>query len=145
MGRRREVCIRARLGGDVDLSAGAHTVFATNDIPHTDRDGGDHDRFDEPLARSLAAWMHGKQLDKPVHTWTRKAPPTTVHPDRVATALRDSPTEWGDTDRLLWLGDAVLELDDGLLLHHPGGPTALPVPGKLRTWVDQVLEQSPPS
>jgi hypothetical protein len=135
----------ARFGVGVELPVGGAPVFATNDIPHTDPQGGDHDRFDEPLARSLAAWMTGQLLDKAVHSWTKRAPPTTVPPDRVAQALRAPAPTWGDADRVLWLGDAILELDDGLLLHHPGGPTPLPVRGQAREWALTLLEQAHPS
>ena len=65
--------------------------------------------------------------------------------DRVAQALRAPAPTWGDADRVLWLGDAILELDDGLLLHHAGGPTPLPVRGKARDWALTLLEQAHPS
>ncbi len=64
------------------------SAFAQNDVPHDDPEGADHDAFDEPLPRMLAAWMAGEQLDRPVHTWFAfAAPATTEPPDRVARAL----------------------------------------------------------
>ncbi len=66
----------------------AQDAFAQNDVAHDDPQGANHDAFDEPLPRMLAAWMAGDQLDRPVHTWfSFAAPPTTEPPDRVANAI----------------------------------------------------------
>lgn len=134
-----------RFSVEVELPTEAGPLFATNDIPHRDPTGGDHDRFDAPLAASLGAWMRGEALDRPVHQWTRRAPKTTVAPDLIPTALRQKPPEWGDQDRLLWLGDGILELEDGLQLHHAGGPTTIGGPKAAVAWLSGVLEAAHPT
>jgi len=111
--------------------------FAANDLSHHDPTGADHDRFDSGLERSLAAWMAGRELGRPVHTWFEGAAPTTEPPDRIAEALSWDPAPGR---RLVWLGGAVLHGEAGLVLHHAGGVEQVQGDEQALAWLVEVLE-----
>lgn len=81
--------------------------FADNDVPHLDPDGADHDRFDAPLPAALAAWMRGRQLDRPAHDWIVGASPSREDPRRIECALRRPIVEPRPDAHLVWLGGGV--------------------------------------
>ena len=125
----------------------APTLFATNDLPHLDPDGADHDRFDAVLPRALAAWMRGRDLDRPAHTWfDGPVAPTREPPDRIRAAVADAeaPTEPAPTHRLLWLGGDVLADDGALLLHTRDDTVRVRGRGASIDWLAEVLEAARP-
>ena len=117
-------------------------AFARNDLPHLDPEGTDPDRFDDVLPRALAAWMRGRDLDRPVHTWfSERMPPTTEPPDRIQRALtEDEPMG----DHLVWLGGEVLEEDDVLVLHHAEGTSRVRGRRPELAWLAEVLTAASP-
>lgn len=123
-----------------------HGVFAMNDLPHEDPVGADPDDFDEPLARSLASWMRGEGLDRPVHRWFPRGtvPRSGEAPDRVMRALEAPEPEPGPAARLVWLGDGMLETDDALVLIHAEGETAISGPPDVLSWLSELLEAATP-
>lgn len=128
-------------GIDVEpLPAG---VFARNDRRHRDPLGADHDRFDAVLPAALAAWMRGRDLDRPAHRWCGPgAPVAQIDPDFIERALA-APTAAGS--RLIWLGGDPLETPDGLLLHTPGGESALICGPDAAQWAAEVLDAARPA
>jgi hypothetical protein len=61
-------------------------TFANNDLSFEGERA--FDRFDAPLAASLAAWMEGSELDRPASTWFgRGAPRASIAPDYVETLI----------------------------------------------------------
>jgi radical SAM superfamily enzyme YgiQ (UPF0313 family) len=121
-------------------------VFALNDLPHVDPVGADPDPFDGPLAQSLSAWMAGRDLARPVHKWfpRRTVPATTISPTQVAGALVEGRPAMPDSARLIWLGDGLLESDEGVVLLHAEEQTAISGPGPVLEWLAEVLDAAVP-
>ncbi len=115
--------------------------FAQNDLTHEDPSGCAHERFDDGLVASLQAWMQGRALDRPVHTWFDGAPPTTEPPDRVMRALGE-PERRGR--RLVWLGGRPLADDDGVHLHRIDGVVFIPCDPDAADWLCEVLDAARP-
>ena len=110
-----------RFGVSFEVPSGP--LFATNDLDHTDPLGGDHDRFDGPLAESLHAWMAGRQLDRPVEAWFEtEVPAPTSRKRRVLDCLGDT-VEPRDSARLVWVGQGILDAGDHLQLVGRTGET----------------------
>ena len=129
-------------GFGVTLGEGAtERAFASNDLPHLDPTGGDHDRFDDVLPAALSAWMQGRDLDRPVHRWGPGLPRTTEPADRVARALQ---AEAREGTRLLWIGGEGLRSDDAVHLHTSQGETVVPCTDDEGEWLLEVLEAASP-
>ncbi len=61
-------------------------TFANNDLSFAGESG--FDRFDAPVAASLAAWMEGRELEKPASVWFgRGAPDASILPDHVESLI----------------------------------------------------------
>ena len=121
-------------------------VFATNDLPHHDPGGGDHDRFDEPLARSLMAWMAGRDVDRPVQSWfDTPVPEPASEPDRVVRALATSARAPKTGQRVVWLGSGWLDGGDHtVLLDRAGAPHPVYGSEGAREWLQEVVEAARP-
>ena len=117
-------------------------AFASNDLPHTDPTGAEHDHFDDALPLSLNAWMQGKQLDRPVHRWFENMPPTTEAPDRIERALNQAPTRGS---RLLWVGAGAHEDHTGVTLHTLNDSVSIPCSEAEAEWLLAVLEAASPA
>lgn len=117
--------------------------FGAGDVPHLDPQGADHDRFDAVLPLALEAWLRGRELDRPVHTWFQEpVPPTTESPERIARALR-SPQPKGQ--RLLWIGGGVWEEEGILQVHTVDGVSEIPLADPdLAQWLSEVIEAAQP-
>ncbi|MES2640947.1 MAG: radical SAM protein [Myxococcota bacterium] len=121
----------------------AAKLFAANDMLHVDATGADPDRYDAVLPRALKAWMRGRELDRPAHTWFEtKVPPTREPSDRIAKALAAPPPEPGE--RLLWLGGEVLEDDGALLLHTRDDTVRVKARRDAMAWLAEVLDAAAP-
>ncbi len=134
----------ARFGVAVPVLA--PELFATNDLPHLDPQGADHDRFDDVLPRALAAWMRGRELDRPAHAWFDGAvSPTREPPDRIARALPGAdPGEPEPAHRLVWLGGEVLDDDGALVLHTPDDTVRVKGREASLGWLAEVLDAAAP-
>jgi len=121
-------------------------LFATNDIPHEDPSGADHDRFDAPLAEALSAWMQGAELERPVEAWFEGRMPRSREPkDRIRRAIQSPPPPPGPQDRLVWLGGEPLAGEDGLMLHGLDGSAEIRGEPEQLDWLAAVLDASRPS
>ena len=113
-------------------------TFSSNDHRHHDPQGGNHDAFDAILPKALDAWMQGRELDRPVHTWfPNAAPKTSEKPNRIRRALRASQKTG---TRLLWIGGEVLEADGALHLYTPDSTTVIPGTSEELEWLGEVIE-----
>jgi hypothetical protein len=123
--------------------------FATNDLPHFDPTGADHDRFDDVLPQALAAWMRGRDLDRPAHSWfgdpgsATAVAPTREPADRITRALVGLPDP-APGDRLVWLGGDVLVDGRTLVLHTPTGTAQVRGPRDAIDWLAEVLDAALP-
>ena len=126
----------------INILPNSPTAFANNDLAHEDPTGANHDRFDDILPLALRAWMKGKELQRPVHTWFDfPMPPTTESPQRIQNAVGIS----DDTGtQLLWIGGDTLETEEGVILHSPGGSWELPCSPEVATWIGQTLDAARP-
>jgi hypothetical protein len=118
--------------------------FAANDLPHLDPDGADHDRFDAVLPQALAAWMRGRELDRPAHTWIPGATPSREPADRIRRALDAPAPPLDDGARLVWIGGDPLENDGALVLHGPQETVRLRARGDAGAWLAEVIDASRP-
>ena len=118
-----------------------HSAFAANDVPHDDPTGADHDRFDDVLVRSLHAWMRGHDLERPVHTWGKRLPRTTVEPGFIERAVSE-PQPAGE--RLVWVGSGVLHVREGLELHMVDGVAEIACDEAVAEWLDDVITRAKP-
>ena len=117
-------------------------AFATNDREHIDLGGTDHDPFDEVLPRALAAWMRGRELERPAHSWFDSSlPPAPVTEDFIQDALAE-PMPVGS--RLIWLGGEPLETPQGLVVHHARARLQVDCTPEEAHWLAEVLEASRP-
>jgi hypothetical protein len=120
-------------------------VFATNDIPHQDPTGGDHDRWDTPLATALAAWMRGEDLERPIASWLPMDLPSSEEAaDRIVRALPSQPPPMRDRHRLVWLGGEPLEEQGAVLLHGAGGQALLEGCDDELGWALELLDAAQP-
>ena len=115
--------------------------FGQNDLDHRDPLGGDHDRFDDVLPSALAAWLRGRELDRPVHTWGPGLPPSAEPSDRIRRALA-APTPAGR--RLVWLGGEPLSEDGAVVLHGPDGAAVIHGEEPALDWLVEVLDAARP-
>lgn len=131
----------------VDYALPDHAVFATNDLPHTDPIGGDHDRFDRPLATSLGAWMAGQGLERPVSVWfDGPVPVPESPPDRVRGALSSEGRPPRDRQRVIWLGSGCLDGGDHLVLLDRGAtPHVIEGRPDQLEWLAEVVEATAPT
>ncbi len=120
---------------------GAPGSFAANDLDHADLTGGDHDRFDEPLAVALSAWMRGEGVDQPLASWFNGPMPATTVGEGTIAGISGEVEETGG--RLVWVGGDVLE-EGGLLLHHLGGVERLGGRRAALDWLAEVIEAARP-
>lgn len=120
-------------------------AFATNDIPHTDPTGADHDVFEPGLSESLHAWMRGDGLDKPLITWfNHPLPFPKVAKDRIASILPKHAPPIQDGDRLVWIGAEPLDDGQAIILHHEDGAEVIYGTPEERQWLLEVLEAAHP-
>ncbi|MDG1478356.1 MAG: radical SAM protein [Myxococcota bacterium] len=121
-------------------------AFATNDIPHTDPTGADHDQFDDVLPQALAAWMRGEGLSRPVQKWFPRgsvARPKTPS-DLVRRSLSPAHSPLKASARLLWLGGEPLEDDGQLLLPTADEMIAWPGRPQELAWLAALLDDAQP-
>ena len=129
----------------VSFSVPKGPLFATNDLPHVDPSGGDHDRFDGPLAQALQSWMAGRELERPVMDWFAGEVPSPVSPrDRVLGCLGDVP-EPKEGARLVWVGQGILDAGDHLrLVGRQGEMHAVYGSRDAMDWLTEVIDAASP-
>ncbi len=117
-------------------------AFAVNDREHLDPHGADPDAFDRVLPRALEAWMRGRDLARPAHTWLAPGAPTAqVAADLVTAALSEPPRPGA---RLVWLGGEPLLTDQGIVLHTPASQARVACSPDEGEWLAEVLDAARP-
>jgi len=115
-------------------------VFAANDRHHVDRHGTDPVLFDEVLPAALEAWMQGRELDRPSHTWLAGG----VSPAQVSLPPQPEPGPEGLGRRLVWIGGDPLEGPGHLVLHTSEDSLVLHGAPEELEWVAEVLDAARP-
>ncbi len=123
---------------------GSAAAFAQNDVPHMDASGGNHDLFSEVLPASLAAWLQGKEINRPVESWFAIAMLASgENADRIAKCL-ENPGRRKERGRLLWLGGHALEAEGELTLHAVDAEVSIRASDDEIGWLSELLEMACP-
>ncbi len=96
--------------------------FANNEVPFAENRGYSLDMVGDGLNLSLANWLVGSGLERPVHKWfSSKVPPTTVIPSLITDHLikPDSCRIYNDKARIVWVGGTPELSEEGVVIHTP--------------------------
>lgn len=119
--------------------------FANNEVPFAENRGYSLDMVGEGLNLSLANWLVGSGLDKPVHKWFgSKVPATTVIPSLITDHLikPDSCRIYNDKARIVWIGGSPELTEEGILIHTPSTTKEVKFPEAEAEFMYAVLEQT---
>ena len=86
--------------------AGAHGLFANNDVNFKDKTGIDHDKFSFGLKKSLFNYMHGICFDYNLQEWFDfKIPKTKIDENFIADSLNNEDSfNTKPSAKIVWLG-----------------------------------------
>lgn len=118
--------------------------FANNEVPFAENRGYSLDMVGEGLNLSLANWLVGSGLDKPVHKWfASKVPATTVIPSLITDHLikPDLCRLYNDKARIVWVGGSPELTDEGVLIHTPSSTKEIKLPEDEAEFLYAVVEQ----
>lgn len=96
--------------------------FANNEVPFAENRGYSLDMVGDGLNLSLANWLVGNGLERPVHKWfASKVPATTVIPSLITDHLikPDGCRIYNDKARIVWVGGSPELTEEGILIHTP--------------------------
>ncbi len=119
--------------------------FANNEVPFAENRGYSLDMVGEALNLSLANWLVGCGLDKPVHKWfATKVPATTVIPSLITDHLikPDSCRIYNDKARIVWVGGTPELSEEGIIIHTPSTTKEVKFPEAEAEFMFAVLEQT---
>ena len=119
--------------------------FANNEVPFAENRGYSLDMVGEGLNLSLANWLVGSGLDKPVHKWFgSKVPATTVIPSLITDHLikPDGCRIYNDKARIVWIGGSPELTEEGILIHTPSTTKEVKFPEAEAEFIYAVLEQT---
>ncbi len=118
--------------------------FANNEVPFAENRGYSLDMVGEGLNLSLANWLVGSGLDKPVHKWfASKVPTTSVIPSLITDHLikPDLCRLYNDKARIVWVGGSPELTDEGVLIHTPSSTKEIKLPEDEAEFLYAVVEQ----
>ena len=119
--------------------------FANNEVPFAENRGYSLDMVGEALNLSLANWLVGSGLDKPVHKWFgSKVPATTVIPSLITDHLikPDGCRIYNDKARIVWVGGTPELTEEGVLIHTPSATKEVKFPEAEAEFIYAVMEQT---
>ena len=119
--------------------------FANNEVPFAENRGYSLDMVGEGLNLSLANWLVGSGLERPVHKWfATKVPPTTVIPSLITDHLikPDGCRIYNDKARIVWVGGTPEMTEEGILIHTPSTAKEVKLPEAEAEFMYAVLEQT---
>ncbi|MBO5805763.1 MAG: cobalamin-dependent protein [Tidjanibacter sp.] len=119
--------------------------FANNEVPFAENRGYSLDMVGEGLNISLANWLVGNSLDRPVHKWFgSKVPATTVIPSLITDHLikPDGCRIYNDKARLVWVGGTPELTDEGILIHTPSSAKEIKLGEEEAEFLYAVMEQT---
>lgn len=119
--------------------------FANNEVPFAENRGYSLDMVGEGLNLSLANWLVGSGLDRPVHKWfATKVPATTVIPSLITDHLikPDLCRIYNDKARIVWIGGTPELTEEGVLFHTPSTTKEIKLPAEEAEFLYAVVEQT---
>ena len=119
--------------------------FANNEVPFAENRGYSLDVVGDGLNLSLANWLVGSGLERPVHKWfATKVPPTTVIPSLITDHLikPDGCRIYNDKARIVWVGGTPEMTEEGILIHTPSTAKEVKLPETEAEFMYAVLEQT---
>ena len=119
--------------------------FANNEVPFAENRGYSLDMVGEALNLSLANWLVGSGVDKPVHKWfASKVPSTTVIPSLITDHLikPDGCRIYNDKARIVWVGGTPELTEEGVLIHTPSATKEVKFPEAEAEFIYAVMEQT---
>ena len=119
--------------------------FANNEVPFAENRGYSLDMVGEALNLSLANWLVGSGVDKPVHKWfSSKVPATTVIPSLITDHLikPDLCRIYNDKARIVWVGGTPELTEEGVLIHTPSATKEVKFPEAEAEFIYAVMEQT---
>lgn len=119
--------------------------FANNEVAFAENRGYSLDMVGEGLNLSLANWLVGSGLDKPVHKWFgSKVPATTVIPSLITDHLikPDGCRIYNDKARIVWVGGTPELSEEGIIIHTPSTTKEVKFPEAEAEFMYAVLEQT---
>lgn len=105
----------------VKRKGSGYNTFANNEILFSDNRGYDINMAGEALRVSLANYMVGNGLDRPVHKWfAAKVPPATTDAALIADHLLkpDASRLYDEKARILWIGGSMERTPEGIAVRN---------------------------
>ncbi len=118
--------------------------FANNEVPFAENRGYSLDMVGEGLNLSLANWLVGSSLERPVHKWfSSKVPATTIIPSLITDHLikPDGCRIYNDKARIVWVGGTPELTDEGVVIHTPSSTKEIKLPAEEAEFLYAIMEQ----
>lgn len=118
--------------------------FANNEVPFAENRGYSLDMVGDALNLSLANWLVGSGLERPVHKWfASKVPATTVIPSLITDHLikPDACRIYNDKARIVWVGGTPELTEEGVLIHTPSTTKEIKLAEEEAEFLYAVMEQ----
>lgn len=118
--------------------------FANNEVPFAENRGYSLDMVGDGLNLSLANWLVGNGLERPVHKWFgAKVPATTIIPSLITDHLikPDGCRIYNDKARIVWIGGATMLTEEGIVVRTPSSEKEVHLPEMEAEFLQAVIEQ----
>lgn len=118
--------------------------FANNEIAFAENRGYNIEEVGEALRLSLANYLVGSGLDKPVGKWFNiKVPQPTVEPTLITDHLikPDSSRIYSDSARIVWIGADAVACDKGIAVESSSGRKEIKFSPAERDFLLSVIER----
>lgn len=118
--------------------------FANNEVPFAENRGYNIEMLGEGLNLSLANYLVGNGIDRPLHKWFGGKVPQTTIPNTLITDHLIKPDAcriYNDSARIVWIGGGVQLTDEGIVIRTPSTEKEVKLPEMEAEFVAAVIEQ----
>ena len=118
--------------------------FANNEVPFAENRGYNIEMLGEGLNLSLANYLVGNGLERPLHKWFNGKVPQTTIPNTLITDHLIKPDGcriYNDKARIVWIGGNVQLTDEGIVIRTPSTEKEVKLPEMEAEFVAAVIEQ----
>ncbi|MDY3979488.1 MAG: cobalamin-dependent protein [Tidjanibacter sp.] len=118
--------------------------FANNEVAFAENRGYSLDEVGDALTLSLANYLVGEGLEKPVNKWfEHKVPPTSIAPSLITDHLikPDRCRIYDPSARIVWLGGDAALTDEGLLVRTSSEQREVKLPEEEAEFMASIMEQ----